>query len=400
MKPGLMNSVLFVLCALIVLCALSACGDDPEGSASGRFVYYVQDDGTGTTEYRRHVIDNDRSEPQSQDPVVWISDVASNGRVLHMTKHGSLLRLYGRCESGSVIPVPLPVAAQPGEEYVFAQAPAVISHEGHHAAYIAFRQPVGSSDSSEWKPELCVFDCGAWQMRQFALDGFLGNLFTQQQADFAWENIVPRWLGISSNGDAVFLYLDVFGIDAARHERRHFVLLSWHDGNLRLLRQHEIIPGAAALPVTIFDPAKAEVFVRYNDENVIIDCRSGTERAADPALNRYPYQPVNCTQGGEFVTRTDGYFLTLRRISDGRRTVVVEGLNNLQVKYPDLRSLTSPHSEAAWCAVSPDGEWIAFVASHELDDGLFIIRRDGTELRRIARGKFDVPPVVSDVVSY
>lgn len=394
MKPGLMISVLFLLCAL------SACGDDPEGSASGRFVYYVHDDGTGSTEYRRHVIDNDRSEPQTQDPVVWISDVASNGRVLYMTKHGSLLRLHGRCESGSVIPVPLPVAAQPGEEYVFAQAPAVISHEGHHAAYITFRQPVGSSDSSEWQPELCVFDCGAWQMRQFALDAFLGNVFTQQQADFTWENIVPRWLGISSNGDAVFLYLDVFGIDSARREHRHFVLLSWHDGHLRLLRQGELLRGAAALPVTIFDPAKAEVFVRYNDENVVIDCRSGTERAADPALNRYPYRPATCSQRGEFAMRNDNYFLTLRRLSDGWRTVVVEDINKLQVRYPELRSYPSPHGGDAWCSVSPDGEWIAFVASHELDDGLYIIRRDGTELRRIARGKFDVPPVVSDVVPY
>jgi hypothetical protein len=394
MKPGLLLSVLFASCLL------AACGDDPEGSASGRFVYYVSDDGSGTTAFHRYLIDSDRYEPQTQDPVVWISDVAENGRVLYMTRHGSLSRLHGRCEGGSIIPVPLPVAAQPGEEYVFADAPAVISHEGHHAAYIAFRQPVGSTDSSEWKPELCVFDCGAWQMRQFALDAFLGNIFTQQQVDFTWENIVPRWLGISSNGDAVFLYLDVFGIDSARHERRHFVLLSWHDGNLRLLRHDELLRGAAALPVTIFDPAKAEVFVRYSDENVVIDCRSGTERAADPALNRYPYRPATCSQRGEFVMRNDNYFLTLRRLSDGYRTVVVEGINTLQVSYPELRSMSGPHSEDAWCSVSPDGEWIAFVASHELDDGLYIIRRDGSQLRRIARGKFDVPPVVSDVVPY
>jgi hypothetical protein len=394
MKPGLLLTVLFACCLL------SACGDDPEGPASARFVYYVSDDGSGTTVFHRYLIDSDRSETQTQDPVVWISDVAANGRVLYMTRHGSLSRLYGRCEGGSVIPVPLPVATEPGEEYVFADAPAVISHEGHHAAYVVFRQRVGSTDSSEWKPELCVFDCGAWQMRQFALDAFLGNVFTQQQADFTWENIVPRWLGISSNGDAVFLYLDVFGVDAARHERRHFVLLSWHDGNLKLLRQHEFIPDVSGVPMIVFDPAKAEAIVSLKDQNVIIDCRSGTERAAEPALNRYPYRSVNATQSGEFVTSSDGYFLTLRRLSDGRRTVVVEGLNNLQVQYPDLRSMTSPHSEEAWCSVSPDGEWIAFVAAHESDDGLFIIRRDGSELRRIARGKFDVPPVVSDVVQY
>lgn len=394
MKPGLLFAALFALFLF------SACDDDPEGSASGRFVYFVQDDGSGTTAFHRHVIDSEKSETQTKDPVVWISDVAENGRVLYMTKHGGLLRLYGRCESGSVIPVPLPVAANPGEDYVFADAPAALSHEGHHAAYVAFRQPAGSSDSSEWKPELCVFDCGAWRMRQFALDAFLDTVFTPLQADFTWENIVPRWLGISGSGDAVFLYLDVFGVDAARHERRHFVLLSWHDGNLRLLRQREIIPGVYGIPTIVFDAAKAEVFVRHNDQNVIIDCRSGAEHTADPALNRYPYRPVNCAQNGEFALRNDNYFLTLRRLSDGWRTVVVESINNLQVRYPELRSLIRPHSEDAWCSVSPDGEWIAFVAAHELDDGLYIIRRDGSQLRRIARGKFDVPPVVSDVVPY
>jgi hypothetical protein len=198
----------------------------------------------------------------------------------------------------------------------------------------------------------------------------------------------------------VFLYLDLFGVDAARHEHRHFVLLSWHDGNLRLLHRSEIIPGGSGIPTIVFDPIKAEVFVRYNDENVIIDCRDGAERAADPALNRYPSRPVTCTQSGEFPLRSDNYFLTLRRLTDGLRTVVVEWITNLQVRYPELRLTSSPHSEDAWSSVSPDGEWIAFVAAHELDDGLYIIRRDGTGLQRIARGIFDVAPVVSDVVPW
>ncbi len=377
-----------------------ACEDEPEGSASGRFVYYVSDDGTGKTSFHRYEIAGGKTELQATDPVVWISDVAENGRVLYMTKNGGLLRLFGRCESGSVIPVPLPVAADPGEEYVFAEAPAVISHEGHHAAYVAFRQPVGSTDSSEWKAELCVFDCGAWQMRQMPLDAFLRGIFTQQQADFTLENIVPRWLGIGNEGDVVFLYLDLFGIDAGRHEHRYFVLLSWYDGNLRLLRQSEIIPDVSGIPLTIFDPARAEVFVRHNDANVIIDCRSGTERAADPALNRYPGRPVTCAQSGEFPLRDDAHFLTLRRLTDGWRTVVVEWITNLQVRYPELRSMVWPHSADEWTSVSPDGEWIAFIATHELDDGLYIIRRDGTGLHRIARGIFDVAPVVSDVVPW
>ena len=396
MKTRLLLLLLFAL-------PLLSCDDDPEGTPMGRFVYYVQGDGSGPGVFRRFDIESGRDTEQEPDGAVLLSDVAGNGRLLVMTSEGATLRLYGRCEGGSIVPVPLPVAENPADEYLLAQGPAAISHDGHHAAYLVYRRPVGNPDTATWQAELCRFDCGAWTMNRLDVSAFLRERFATMGIDCVPDKVALRSLGVSTDGGLQWLDLDVFGLDAGRHERRHSAVLAADASGLRLLRTHEIIPGPAEerhwFAIAVFEPRSALLYLWLEGAGSVIDCRNGSEQPSAGATSRYLTHTVASAGTGEIALWNSGAYLGLYRPADVQSVSVIAAREDLQVKFPDLRFYTQ-HSRTKWCAVSPDGEWIAFIESRELDDCLFVIRRDGSGLRRIAEGVFDIAPVVSDLVPY
>ncbi len=384
---------------LIPLLLLLSCEDEPEGRTSARFVYYVNGEAGATGEYHRYVIEEDRDETFATQAVMAMTEVAVNGRVLYMTRQSGISLLYGRCESGQIVPVPMPVSSDPGEEYLLFDSAPVLAYEGHHAAFLATRRPVGNSDSTTWKQVLCIFDCASWSMTQFPLNDALEAEFARRQITVLPEFFISARLGISGTGDVAYLHANVAGDDSMRRRHRYSVQLSVFEGNIRILNVTDFTnPGPA--PASVFNVTTGDMYLIQQNDVTIIDCKTGSVRTGTSAQAFNAYRPVVSARSGEIAGPGAGKALALFRLYDGRLTTVMETVEQLQVRYPDVRPYGNLHSSAQWYTVSPDGEWIVFIAAHELDDGLFIIRRDGTELRRIARGIFDVPPVVSDVVPY
>ncbi len=383
----------------IPLLLLLSCEEEPTGRTTARFVFYVNGEAGATKDYRRYVIEEEKDEAFDAESVTAFTEAASNGRVVYMSQQGGTFRLYGRCEGGQIIPVPMPVSPDPGEEYALYACPPALSYEGHHAAFMVSRRPVGYPDTASWNQELCIFDCAAWSLTQLPVSSKLKDYFTQQQIDCIPDVVKALRIGISATGDVVFMDLDVSGNDSQRRHHRYSVQMSAYKGSLRVLCMIEIAY-PMWFPSRVFDVTTGDLYRATDNVATVIDCRTGAERPSERFLSSWVSYSVASGRTGEVASCNDGSLLSLRRIADGRKTSVIQSINQLQVRYPEVRQMAGIHSERQWCAVSPDGEWLVFIAPHELDDGLFIVRRDGTELRRIARGIFDVPPVVSDVVAY
>lgn len=176
----------------------------------------------------------------------------------------------------------------------------------------------------------------------------------------------------------------------ANSRRRHFEKLYVLDE-----RAAKTEPGWQS---AIFDGASGKLFLRERDGRAVaFDCRGGVDQITLPSLC-WGFRTLSVGSGELIKYSAPHGTLELYRLSDGRTHSVPLTIEKLQIQYPEVRAYLS--SGEPYCRVSPDGEWIAFIAGHEQDNGLFIIRRDGMGLQRIARGIFDVAPVVSNVVPW
>ena len=116
--------MIFPLVIAVLLLLLASCDDEEttRGGETGRFVYYCIGAPSTAVELRRQDLDDQQDVLVSAERVVSISTVAINGRVLYETLSGVdwpyPRRLFGRCEGGQIIPVPMPVSPDPAVEFV------------------------------------------------------------------------------------------------------------------------------------------------------------------------------------------------------------------------------------------------------------------------------------------
>ncbi|MFZ1728931.1 MAG: hypothetical protein WBQ23_03575 [Bacteroidota bacterium] len=392
---------------LLLPLLLLSCSDDPEGQSAARVVYYLNGDAGSSTDFRRYVIDREMDEAVVSEPVVWISEAAANGKVLFETNHGSTVQLFGRCETGQIIPVPLPVSTDPGLEYIYSNRSqsyypyrntTALAYEGHHAGFLTWRRPVGSTDSTTWDLQACIFDCGAWSMQEIAISEFLRSYFQSEGSGFRLDVLQPQTLEISNDGSAIVLDLIVAQKEGGNPVVSRRVLLGGTLAGMHVIRA-PLLPANEPSALQ-FDPAAARVYITTADKTIAYDCLGGSQvvslSGVPPSNSGFE---VLSAHSGEVVRYSSAQAtIILYRLSDGSQHIVPFDMEKLQISFPEVRWYMMRGEP--WCSISPDGEWITFVAGHEKDNGLYLIRRDGTGLRRIATGTFDVRPIVSDVVPY
>lgn len=401
-----MKRLLVFLLPLITL-AFVSCDDDPEGTPMGRFVYYVSGDAGGVAEFRRFDIETGKDELLSSDRFTVLSDVASNGRLLFETRDGTDgYQLFGQCEGGQVIPVPLPVAGDPAQTYAYVHLeesgtpyPPAMSHGGHHAAFFVWQRPVAYRDSSAWKLHLCVFDCSAWKVRTLELGDVLRAFYAQQGMTPDDTPPVPDRVAISNDGGIAALTLRIQLRDGAGKTMQRNVVLGGTLDRMLVLPLDTL----AQIYSISFEGATGTVYVATGlGEGTAFDCRGGSRAAPHAYVPSVARSFILSALTGEIVVpsyaSTDHTFLLFRPF-DGVRHDVPLSRETLLAAFPDTKWLLGSIEEEV--ALSPDGEWLAFRTSQfEQHRALYVVRRDGTGLRRIAEGVFDVPPVVSDLVPY
>ncbi|MBN1448205.1 MAG: hypothetical protein JXA28_09770 [Bacteroidetes bacterium] len=372
--------------SLLLLFPFSSCDDDVIEALPSRYVYFV--DAAGSAQ--RYDITLKKIEAVGIDQVEYVTSVAENGIVLFETVPGGIARLWGRCQDGSIIPVPMPVAANAGEEYVYGHARAALSASGHHAAWTVYRRPNGSADSTEWIQEICRFDCGAWNMEQIDVSSWLVSAF--QGSGFGPDIVRVRDVLISNDGGRVVLSIEVTDVLGQFTRKFQYMLLVWENDSLRLLQGRQ-----QAMDLLAFDTQCRTLYFTSAGSHFAVDCGEGALRSvAFPTGRKELLSTHACSRAtGEFIsTITDGEILVLTRIEDGSRSVVLPNIREITMAYPEINyGLLGP-----WFSISPDGEWIVFPWVVDADTHLFVIHRDGKDLHRIAQGTFHVQPVVSDEI--
>lgn len=380
------KSVISFLSILLLVISISACEDDVVEALPSRYVYYTD----AGHELQRYDVTLKKIERPGLSDVHAITSVAQNGIVLFETNPTAEARLWGLCEDGSVIPVPMPVAESVAEEYVYGAAHASLSAEGHHAAWPVYRRPSGSSDSTAWVQVLCTFDCGAWEMVQVDVSTFLQSEF--QNSGFSPDIVVLRDLRISGDGSRVVFSVAVSDLQEGGGRMMQHLLMVWENEEFRMLQGRQ-----SAIEFLSFTPDYNTLYFVSAGTYFAIDFAAGIVSGFDLRTDRKDIlTPHSFSRGtGEYISSVvDGEIIVLTRLSDGSRTVVLPNIRELTIAYPEINYGTL----GDWASVSPDGQWVVFPWLADEESHLFIISRDGIDIRRIATGSFPVPAVVSSEI--
>lgn len=380
------KSVISVLSILLLIITISSCEDDVVEALPSRYVYYTD----AGHELQRYDVTLKKIEHPGVSDVHAITSVAQNGIVLFEKSSAAEARLWGLCEDGSVIPVPMPVAESAAEEYVYGAAHASLSAEGHHAAWPVYRRPSGSGDSTEWMQVLCKFDCGAWEFAQVDVSTFLQSEF--QNSGFSPDIVVLRNLRISGDGSRIVFSATVSDLQEGGGRRMQHILMIWENDEMRILQGKQ-----SEIDILSFNTDCSTVYYISAGACFAADCETGIVSEFDLRTDRKNIITRHSfSRGtGEYISSVvDGEIIVLTRLSDGSRTVVLPNMRELTIAYPEINYGTL----GDWASVSPDGQWVVFPWLGDEAGHLFIISRDGTDIRRIATGGFPVPAVVSDEI--
>jgi hypothetical protein len=308
----------------------------------------------------------------------------------------------------------MPVAADPAFEYIYGgsfhqytsefHSTTALAYDGHYAAFLSWLRPIGSTDSTTWNLQACIFDCGAWKMRTIGISDFLRSFLVSEGKGFRLDGIVPSDVSISNNGEIIALDL------IATHKRadgdpfaRRRMLLGGTVDTMHVLTDDDVQP-TMIFHRSRFDGATGTLYALQQDgSGTAFDCRGGSNIIAPSLWRSVPTSFSVSARSGEFVFvqySSPTEFIKIVRISDGKVTPVVMTADQVAQIAPDVMTLMSHLLHNMDISISPDGEWLAFEGFAGAETALYIIRRDGTDLRRIATGPFDVHPVVSDVIPY
>ncbi|MCZ7556506.1 MAG: hypothetical protein M5R41_08910 [Bacteroidia bacterium] len=377
---------MFIACAcLAMVFLLQGCSDDPEGTPTDRFVYYADASGL-----HRYSIGSETDEILAQENVVSLTQVAENGIVLYGTESGGVRRLWGRCENGTLIPVPLPVAESANEEYILAGTPASLSWKGHHAAFIAYRRPSGSIDSTVWNATLCWFNCGEWKMTLGDITAFLRTRFAA--LDLTLLTVRVHAVHVTDYGDAVAVLTQVRARRPDGSEINTSALLGFDAAGFRVLDPIQTGEGEILSHIK-FDQRSSVIYAFPSwKPPFAVDLRTGDTRdLVTPAIPYDPWTPVS-QETAEFVETCLPDFV-LRRIDTGARTTVLTAVGVSVAAHTDLMP-GAAHAPA----LSPDGQWAAMLwPSTDGQEVLFLVGRGG-DIRRVTKGSLKYSVSVSAVV--
>ncbi|MCB2205118.1 hypothetical protein KQI65_10245 [bacterium] len=381
-----MRGMLFLLSLLIIPLLLSCDDDNVIEALPSRYVYFVDQAGT----LQRYDITLKKVENMERTNVTRVTPVAANGIVLFEVAPGAETRLYGHCEDGSLIPVPQPVTSGPSEEYIYGVGGAVLSREGHHAAWSVYRRPTGSEDSTEWAQELCRFDCSSWEMNRVDVSVYVREQF--EGTNFSPDIIIVRELMISDDGANVIVSVDMMQKEGGVAVDHQSLLLRWQGDALSMLQGNR-----QGFHLIAFDGSCTTLFYSSAGKGMALDCAGGNAVSKNFSTDHKELlRPSAFTKRtGEYLASySNGALLALVRVDNGEKTSVLSSVRDITAMFPDI--IFGELQD--WASVSPDGEWVVFGWIGDNTEYLFTVRRDGTDLRQIGKGRFPIPATISDEI--
>jgi hypothetical protein len=377
-----------VLAGALLLCMLLApgCTDDApvQPSAPDRWVYYSMEIGGAPGLYRTSLVSG-KTEQVSAERVVHISSVATNGVVLFEVADRVEGRYWGRCTTGSVIPVPFPVHSDATLEYAYAAAPHIaLSGTGHRAAYPVYLRPVGSTDSTRWELRLAVFDCAAWQMATVDVNTFVLSLYAHWFVPPTNAFASGDYLCIDTEGRRAWMLASAVNMQMGSAVSLPTVLVEWSADSLRAVTDYARAPQllgwlAAGDALCLSDSTGCSLLPLPN----------GPAGVPTTAVPRTPYQfPSNAREYVRFGAEA----VEIMQLPEHMLILRVLRYADANAQFPKV---TGAPADGRMLSIAPDGAWLVCALQETDGTGLYAVRRDGTDLRRLNGGRLLAPPVVS-----
>jgi hypothetical protein len=379
-----------------------SCNSTSPAPSTERWVYYSISSPDAATTARtglyRYGINSRRYERVTSMSIDKLSGVAANGVIVMLSSAARIASnpdplntLFGRCENGSVIPVPFPVHPDPKREYAL-DAPGCIAlaYNGHHAAYPVVDRPAGSTArDTTWKSGIVLFNCYTGKIQILAVDSFA-------QANFAIESPLRRcmaWVdgALLLSRDASTLRFNLLlGQSSVGSTGSGIQFVLWQNGVFRLLDPS--LDATTAPSLRGWDEHSGAILARMDWMAPTLSVL--TAGALPWRSTQLDAASVSST-GQWAVTRSrlviagpDG--IELRNTADGSAAGTV--LTYAQLFSNDVRALVTKPAEQIHLTISPDGEWIACAVSlpsswpdPQSRTRLHIFRADGSDLRFIAQ---------------
>lgn len=391
-------AILFLSLALVAL----SCNSTSPAPSTERWVYYSISSPDAATTARtglwRYGINSRRYERVTSMPVLKITGVAANGVIVMMSSAARIASipdpmntLFGRCENGSVIPVPFPAHPDPKREYaLYAPGCFALAYNGHHAAYPVVDRPAGSTArDTTWKTGIVLFNCYTGNIQILAVDSFAQENFASAsplRRCMAW---VDGALLLSRDASSLRFNL-LLGQSSIGSTGSGIQFVLWQNGVFRLLDPS--LDASTAPSLRGWDEHSGAILARLDWMAPTLSVLT----AVNGAWRNTQLESATLNSAGQFaVTRSrlviagpDG--IELRSTADGSAAGTV--LTYAQLFSDDVRALVTKPAEQIHLTISPDGEWIACAVSlpatwpdPQSRTRLFIFRADGSDLRFIAQ---------------
>ena len=384
----------FCVC-ILAACVIPSCREtlspDPPFE---RWLYYCLDSSaSGRSQavglYRIALSDDHREQLESH-PVYAISSAAANGIILFqkgsdgLSYQGMQQVLFGKCENGSIIPVPFPVSSRPDSEYVYALPPsATLAYNGHHAVYPVLLKPVASSLPESKRPRLVLFNCAKGEMTIIDLLDYLKMKF---QPDTVTAVVITGSnLIISDDGKKIFLTVEL----RRNGNRSSYQLLEWAD-TLRTIGG----TSSSGIDISGYDGSSGSLYVHIGGDLFRVPTSTGEYL---PALRGGFPSPFQFSRRRGEIAQVNGTTIGLFNAANANWSRNICTFEEIGARF--ARQYYAAHSKVR---IAPDGEWISVAAARTdtipiLYD-LIIMRRDGTEMHRVAEDIALKEFILSDAV--
>ena len=389
-KERQLKKILIALITVSAALAFPSCKTDhgPEG-AKVRYVYYNSAANDSTAGVFRVNIDTDVRERIFSMPVAYTTAVAENGVVLFQTADASF-ELKGKCTTGAIVPVPFPVPDDVRFEYRFAIPPFLtLSAPGHHALY-----PITLTGANPPTSEACfaLFNCSTQKMTIVNVDSAIRKILVTKQVQDV--RVYGDRTLINRDGDR-FWFVAAITSTGTQGLDSLYCIAEWNAGTIHIISK----PSTALLRLRGYNHFAEELFVlNETDDRISMFSISDGVMGLTTTLSGAQLQsPLQCSTDGEHIAVWGADAIELFHTASNRLTPLVSRSDVTRLSAGGA----TVFKNSGRLSMSPDGEWITFALPRAENPELyniFIVRRDGTWLQRVASNVSCSVPVISNDV--
>lgn len=394
-----MRSGAILLLSISLMLLLFACNGDGDNNGPSktkyRLIFFPVStlDGADENQAGLYMIKttNMSSQRLVNTSVGFTTGAGDKGTLMFEYDTGIENRLWGRCEDGSLIPVPMPEMVDGWEKMELLEMPHPnLSADGNISAYFIDLYPFDIPSPAYIASRLVVFNCSTQQMQEIDLEAFIIEAFDSIDANGG--EVAGEYVLLNEDGSSAYFVLRGIRFEDAFPEEERWLVVQWDkDG------------GLIALSDLLEYPVELYCFNYFTDNMVLIaqtpegDFVQSFEPDGEFFFNAAKEDYLS-NPNQTVVPRSEMAVLS----EWGVEILHPDGGNNISrvISYEEIDpSGNYEHEPNGRISISHDGKIIIFALEHKDSPGdfsLFTLDREGENLENVVSGVPMGIPVISN----